>query len=156
MSDEQWKKNRLIMPSLLNPEGSFSLILPAPEGLSGYSDLVLQTLRDSLESFILAYADPDEANDDTWYYTKLKDYIYELEQMPFIMGSAGRADLERYQHDPDRTIALLCEAIGTFFEEVVTLNREAIDALYEAVVIKSVTVQIHATHIAVAIRGLQA
>lgn len=144
------------MPSLIDPLKSYSQIWEIPEGLANYSDLIKNTFVSSLESFILGYADPDEATDDAWYYTTLRDQLYMLEQDPLKGDSLARMEYDRYQQDPELAMTLLCETLGFLFEEAVLLNREAIDALYAGYVIKGVTVSISPSFIVLIIRGLEA
>lgn len=156
MSNADWLRNRDIMPSLIDPICTFSQIWEPPEGIFNYNDMVLRTLKESLEAFLEEYADPDEADDDGWYYNNLSNYLYEMKEDPLKGDSLARADYERYRQDPVRAMTLLCETIGSLFEEVVMLNREAIENLYATCVIKGITVQINANHIALVIRGMRA
>lgn len=144
------------MPSQSKPLHTYSQIWEIPEGLNNYNDLIKGTFQRSMETFLLDYADPVDATDDSWYYTNLKDYLYEMEQDPFKGDSLSREAVIRYQKDPERVFTLLYETIGPLFEEAVELNKEAINHLYEGYVIKGLTVTICPSYIALVIRGFDA
>lgn len=132
-----------------------TLILQAPD-LSGYSNVVVNSVQFALESFLLDYAVTEESCNDVWYYSHLKEQLFDDDGYPnlnaFLFESEGR----EFQRDPQTRFKIYFDTVAAMFEEVVALNAAEIELLYDTINIRELNVNIHTNFIVVSIKGTPA
>jgi hypothetical protein len=132
-----------------------SLVLQAPE-VGTYSNIVTRALAVALEKFLLDFADPEEATDDSWYYDPLKEILYDSDGETNIGAFLTWEETRGFIQDPIGQFNNYYEATAQLFELIIELNKENINLLYESVNSREVDVIIYGNVIVLHIRGTSA
>lgn len=133
----------------------FFLVLAAPD-IGTYSNIVTNAVREALERYLLDFAEPEEAQDDTWYYQALKDALFDLEGDVKTGAFLTWEEERMFIKDHVGQFNGYYQATAEVFENIIELNKESIQTLYEAVNIQEVDVIIYSDTIVLQLRGTSA
>lgn len=104
-------------------------LLKAP-GAGALSDLCKQVIEKSLQDFFLAYSYTTEIVDDRWYYSNLRETIYDEEGETVTAWFNCQQELWNFYRDPSEFLNNTSVCIAEMLESVIELNEEEIEELY--------------------------
>lgn len=137
------------------PTNRYFLKLHAPD-LQVFSSVVTGAISVALELFVLDFAELAQARDDRWYYSTLKEMLYNDEGDVKAGTFLTVEEYREFQRDPVGKWTTYYDMVGQLFEEIVELNHMDLNLLYESVNVKEVDVSICRDTILLHIRGTSA
>lgn len=132
--------------------GSASMVLRS-EGIGACGNVVKNAIQTALEIFLLDFANAEEALDDRWYHSALRELLYDNEGEITTWSFDSQEEAQSFIRDPHGQMNLYHDQVRVRFENMIFNNREAIDLAYMTLNITSVLSSFNKDNIVIIIGG---
>jgi hypothetical protein len=106
-------------------------------GLAG--DLVRTVVGESISDFLLNLTDVDARIDDEWYYSLLRDRLYNDDGEVISWWYSDQEKL-MFERDPQGHLMLYGNQVSSYLESIAADNEELINLLYSSMHMEEITV----------------
>lgn len=132
--------------------GSATVILRS-DGIGDCGSVVKNAIQVALEIFLLDFANAEEALDDRWYHSALRELLYDNEGEITTWSFDSQEEAQSFIRDPYSRMNDYHDQIRKRFENMVFDNRESIDVAYMTLNITSVLSSFNKDNIVIIIGG---
>lgn len=115
-----------------------AVILDCP-GLGLAGDLVSTVVGESISDFLLNLTDVDCRIDDEWYYSLLRDRLYN-DDGEVISWWYSEQEKLMFERDPYGHVMLYGQQVSNYLEAIARMNEETINLLYSSLAMEEITV----------------
>lgn len=106
-------------------------------GLAG--DLVRTVVGESISDFLLNLTDVDARIDDVWYYSLLRDRLYN-DDGEVVSWWYSEQEKLMFERDPHGHLMLYGEQVSKYLETIACDNEDTINLLYSSMSMEEITV----------------
>jgi len=115
-----------------------AVILDCP-GLGLAGDLVSTVVGESISDFLLNLTDVDCRIDDEWYYSLLRERLYN-DDGEVISWWYSEQEKLMFERDPYGHVMLYGQQVSNYLEVIARMNEETINLLYSSLAMEEITV----------------
>jgi hypothetical protein len=115
-----------------------AVILECP-GLGLAGDLVTTVVGESITDFLLNLTDVEARIDDEWYYSLLRDRLYN-DDGEVVSWWYSEQEKVMFERDPYGHLMLYGQQVSNYLEAIARLNEADINLLYSSMHMEEITI----------------
>jgi len=115
-----------------------AVILECP-GLGLAGDLVSTVVGESISDFLLNLTEVDSRIDDEWYYSLLRDRLYN-DDGEVVSWWYSAQERMMFEQDPYGHVMLYGQQVSNYLESIASQNEDTINLLYSSLAMEEITV----------------